>query len=278
MSTSIAGFSALVLLATPLVRQAMVPILAFSFGFARAFGLIAVLPLFTRLSLGSILRAALAFALALPIVPALLARLSAGAPMGGVRMIFMLLKEGALGLILGVVFSVPFWAAEMAGEIVDQQRGSQGAIAQGGQQAEQAGILGTLMVLLFSIIFLLSGGMNLILRGFVSSFVIWPVQAFLPHFTPAAALAVLGLLDDVTRSAVILAAPLMIAMLVAELSLGLLNRFAQQINVFDLALSIKALIVTLGLALYVMVLIGNLSGLLPDAIHIGAKLRVLTKG
>jgi type III secretion protein T len=260
--------------------QVLAALIAFGFGFARAIGMVAILPIFTRLSLGMMLRTGVAFALALVVAPPLdaaVAPFMAGHPAQlPARVLFLLVKEGLLGAVLGVVMSLPFWIAEMIGELIDQQRGSQGALVQGGPDAEQAGILGTLMVLIFTMIFLFSGGMNLLLRGYVTSFTIWSPFAFLPHFTPVEALAILHLLDVVMRTGVLLAAPLIVAMLVAELSLGLINRFAQQLNVFDLALSIKGFIVAAGLCLYLMLLIGDFRHLMPLLHHIGARLESLT--
>lgn len=255
---------------------ALPPIIGLGFGFARAVGMIAVLPVFTRLNLGVTLRTAVALVVALISAPALGAAFRAlPASPAPVLLVFMLLKEGALGVVLGVMMSVPFWATEMAGELIDQQRGSQGAIMQAGNQPEQAGMLGTLFILIFTVIFLASHGMDLVLRGYIASFEVWPAFAFLPRFNAAAGLGVLHLLDAITRAGVLLAAPLVIAMLVAELALGFLNRFAQQLNVFDLALSVKALIVAAGLCLYLLLLIGDFRRLLPDLLHIAPRLHAL---
>ena len=53
-------------------------------------------------------------------------------------------------------------------------------------------------------------------------------------------------------------------MLLAELTLALITRFAPQLNVFDLALSVKGLVFVIGLPLYGVFLIGYLrAGLAP---------------
>lgn len=252
-------------------------IMALGFGFARAVGLTAILPVFTRLQLGKTLRVAVAVAIAAVVMPPLAAQFAALRAMPTpATLLIMLIKEGALGLLLGVLMGVPFWAAETAGEFIDQQRGSQGAIMPSGNQSERAGILGTLMIFTFIMVFLRNGGMDLVLRGYIASYRVWPAFALWPPFSMHAAFGVLHLLDAVTRVGLLLAAPLVIAMLVAELSLGLLNRFAQQLNVFDLALSVKSLIVWAGLCLYVLVLLGDFHRIIPQLLHIAPRLRVLT--
>ncbi|HEX7389871.1 MAG TPA: type III secretion system export apparatus subunit SctT [Acidiphilium sp.] len=241
--------------------QAYGIVLSLGLGFARALGMMAILPVFSRLQLGGSLRAAVAFSLALIVAPALDAHYGRlhGAADAAVSLSALLfaLKEGALGLVLGVVMSVPFWAAEMAGELIDMQRGSQSAITTSSSTGEESGMLGTFMLFLVIAIFMLSGGMNLVLRGFVASFAIWPTFDWLPRFTPSGGVAILRLLDAVTRAGVVIAAPLVVAMLVAEIGLGFINRYAPPINVFDLALGLKGLIVAVGLCVYTLVLVGR---------------------
>lgn len=262
--------------------QAYGVVVSLGLGFARALGMMAILPVFSRLQLGGSLRAAVAFSLALIVAPALDAQYgrlheAADAAVSLSALLFAL-KEGALGLVLGMVMSVPFWAAEMAGELIDMQRGSQSAITTSSSTGEESGMLGTFMLFLFIAIFMLSGGMNLVLRGFVASFAIWPAFDWMPRFTPSGGVAILRLLDAVTRAGVVIAAPLVVAMLVAEIGLGLINRYAPPINVFDLALGLKGLIVAVGLCIYTLVLVGRFHHMALGLGAIGAEIGHLAPG
>lgn len=77
--------------------QVLAALIAFGFGFARAIGMVAILPIFTRLSLGMMLRAGVAFALALVVAPPLdaaVAPFMAGHPAQlPARVLFLLVKE-----------------------------------------------------------------------------------------------------------------------------------------------------------------------------------------
>ena len=64
-----------------------------------------------------------------------------------------------------------------------------------------------------------------------------------------AADAWLGQLDTLVRTALLLSAPAIIAMFLAELGLALISRFAPQLQVFFLAMPIKS-----ALALFVLVM------------------------
>ena len=57
---------------------------------------------------------------------------------------------------------------------------------------------------------------------------------------------------------VLFASPLIIAMFLAEFGLGLMNRFASQLNVFSLAMAVKSAVASVLIILYLSVLTGLL--------------------
>ena len=233
---------------------------------ARVFGMMTILPMFTRLGLSGLLRGAVALALAMPLVPAVMTQLAAGRPLDPLGLLVVLTKELLVGIVLGVVFGAPFWAVEIAGELVDQQRQSEAAILPDPSQQSETGLTGTLFVLTTIVVFFAGGGMRFLFDALVASYAIWPPFDLLPHASPGAAYEVLALLDAVLQAGVVLASPLVIAMVVTELSMALLGRFAPNLSVYDLALSAKSLVYAIGMPIYAGVLIGYFrSGLAPLA-------------
>jgi type III secretion protein T len=249
-----------------LLRESRPLIIALGLGAARFYGLLMVLPMFTRLGLTGVLRGGVAVAFALPLVP-FLAPLVASAPAASYTALGLLLaKEAAVGFAIGTLFGLPFWVAEAVGDIIDQQRGSQAALVPDASSTEQSGITGTLLSITLITLFLMSGGWRYLLDGVFASYTMWPPLAAVPHFSPDAGDRIISLLDALLRGGALLAAPLLIAMLLAELTLGLISRFMPQLNVFDIALSVKGLIVTVGLPVYAVFLIAWLrDGLAPLA-------------
>lgn len=248
---------------SPALADLLAPILSLAFGAARMLGVLTVLPIFTRLGLTGILRGGVALALAIPLLPGLLPMLR-GQTVFGPELLLLLAKEAALGVIIGLLFSVPFWAAEAAGEYMDQQRGSQAAVYSDASGTNQTGITGTLLTLTLITTFFAIGGMRYLLEALAQSFVIWPPLQALPNFAPDGPLRLLGLLDQVMRGGLTLAGPMVVALVLTELSLGLVGKFAPQLHVFDLALSIKGIVFVVGLPVYAVFLIGYLnSGLTP---------------
>jgi type III secretion protein T len=250
------------------------PLEAFGLGIARGIGLLQILPFSTRLGLTGMHRAGVAGAMSLLLTPMLVAQLAGVSPGGGF-LALLAAKEGLIGFLLGVIFAVPFWIAESAGELIDQQRGSRSAVLSDPAGEEENGITATLLVLTLTTIFILSGGMHWLIDALYRSYVVWPVNTLIPSLAAGASMHVLSLLDSILGSGLLLSAPLVVAMLIAELSLGFINRFTPQLNVFDLSMSVKGLIQLIGLPIYAVFLIGYLRGDLAPLMNIQAELRLL---
>jgi type III secretion protein T len=187
-----------------------------------------------------------------PTIPANL-----GSPLLIVSLLF---KEIVLGILIGFFASKVFWVAMSVGFLIDNQRGA--ALAQvfdpnSGGETSPFGILlqNTLLCLFYS-----SGGFLLFLAGLFESYKVWPVFEFFPQFTDAFPTLLLSEVDDFSRMVVLLAAPIVIIVFLTEFGLGLVNRFAPQLNVFVLAFPIKSLAAVFVLMLYVPYLFEGLAG------------------
>lgn len=161
----------------------------------------------------------------------------------------LLLKEAAAGLVIGFFFGTILWAMEAAGEVIDAKIG-----ATIGQVTEPLGgnmtsLNGALLGRLANVIFAAGGGILLLVATVMESFAIWPMAADWPSLD-AASLAVFE--DEFGRLMALVAlfaAPVLVFLYVIDAGLGLLNRFAQQLNVLSLSLSIKNWAATLLLVL-----------------------------
>lgn len=163
----------------------------------------------------------------------------------------LLLKEMLLGYLIAYLFSPILWIADALGGFIDGQRGTGQENAQDSFTDEQTTPLGLCLIQTTVVLILTSGGL-LIYFGFIfDTFVFWPPFSFLPAFTDPEMLTLF-----VTRLAVtveltlVIAAPVVIATFLTDWSLGLLNRFAQQMNVYVLAMSIKSAVALAVLVVY----------------------------
>jgi type III secretion protein T len=228
--------------------------IATGFALARMAGLISIMPAFTRIGLTGILRGATALALALPVVPMIVAA-HAGERLTVTIVAALLFKEVIIGLVIGLVLGVPIWAAEAAGDVLDLQRGSNAAGLLDPLSTTEEGITGTLFGLVMVALYFGSGGLPLTLRTVYDSYAIWPAASVLPTHTPAASQFFIRLLDNVVTMGLVLVAPIVIFLLLTDLLLGLVSRAAPHLNVFALVLSVKNLVFALLLVLYCAFLI-----------------------
>jgi type III secretion protein T len=101
------------------------------------------------------------------------------------------------------------------------------------------------------VLFLASGGLLAMIGMLFDSYKIWPLANLAPLVgnLELTAVMVRGV-AELVAIAVKVAAPFVILMLLLEGALGLLSRFAPQLNVFFLALPLKMLVMTAMLLLY----------------------------
>ncbi|MFC3282205.1 type III secretion system export apparatus subunit SctT [Litchfieldella rifensis] len=248
-------FGILTELAYPLIMAAAI-------GMARALGVILITPAFNRLGLTGLIRSAVAVTIALPMVPPIFETLSTMGTTSNFTLIALLIKEVIIGVVIGLVFGIPFWAAEVAGELVDLQRASTMGQLLDPMGSTESGVTSTLLVITLVALFFITGGFMALLDGFYRSYSLWPVDAFIPVLETQAALALLSLLDQVMRIGVLMVAPLVIAMLVADLMMAYLARMAPNLHVFILSLPIKNLLFTFLMLVYLVFLVPQMySGL-----------------
>jgi type III secretion protein T len=170
---------------------------------------------------------------------------------GAALFMVVLVKEVLLGVTIGFVASVFFWIAESVGYFIDNQRGTTMASVFDPATGEQTSPLGSLLLQIVAVLFFVSGGFLMLLDLLFQTYKTWPIFAFFPSVGGDFALFFLQQADHLMRLTVVFAAPVIIAVFVAELGLGLINRFAPQLNVFFLAMPIKSAIASAMLIFYI---------------------------
>jgi len=227
-------------------------LLAIGLALPRMLVVFLLLPIFSKQLIPGLLRSAVATALVMPAAVMLFPMVQAASPadLDGARILGILVKESVAGLVLGYLLALPFWAMEAVGFLIDNQRGASVAATINPLTGHDTSPLGILFNQAFIVFFFAAGGFSLFLDVVYQSYQMWPVLGWTPSFDSAMPAAALGILDSLVRMALLLAAPVMIAMFLAEIGLGFVSRFAPQLNVFVLAMPIKSALAMLMLAVY----------------------------
>ncbi len=232
-------------------------ILGFALTMPRLLAAFSMLPFFSTQVLPGMLRQGVAVGMSLVLVP-FVADQATAAHLTGVHMMLLVMKEVILGLLIGYPLAVLFWAVEGIGFYVDNQRGSAMASSADPLTGADSTPLGILFTQAFTVYFMKSGAFMVMLGVFYQTYKIWPVSQFIPTLGAAGPVFYLDMFDRLLRIIVVLSAPLIVAMFLAEFALALVSRFAPQLQVFFLAMPIKSALSILLLIFYGPILFSDL--------------------
>ncbi|KJZ54074.1 type III secretion system export apparatus subunit SctT [Pseudomonas marginalis] len=182
----------------------------------------------------------------------------------------LVLKEVALGVLLGVLLAMPFWMFESVGALLDNQRG---ALA-GGQLNPSLGPdatpIGHLFKQLAIFLLMVSLGLGTLTQVIWDSYLIWPPTAWFPLPAANGMSVFIDLLGDTFTHMLLYAAPFIAVLLLLEFGIALLGVYSQQLQVSTLAPPVKSLagigILLLYFALLQDLIVGRMS-LLGDLKH-----------
>ena len=229
-------------------------LLAYGIAIARPMAMLSLNPVFTRANLTGLFRGAVASALALPIVPLIAAALPREG-LGPVALLLLTLKEAVIGATLGLLLGAPFWALDVAGDVMDAQRGAtQGRLNDPAGFADVS-ISGTMLIVSGVVLFVMTGGLETLTSLLYDSWTLWPPLGALPQLNDRTPLLLLGVLDRITRQGLLIAVPVVFAMLLADAALMVLARIVAGMRIDDLALSVRNIVFLIFMPLYVLFLL-----------------------
>lgn len=211
-------------------------VLGFVLAVVRASAWLAVAPPFNTRMIPVQAKIGFAVALAIPIGP----KIAEHAPPPEVLpLIEATLLQVAAGLALGFLTQLIFAAVQAAGELIDLFAGFTIASTYDPMTNANQAVFGRFYYLLaMTLLFTLDGHL-LLVRGFLDSFAAMPTG--LPDMGSVSELLVDGL-GMFFLAAVEIAAPVLAALFLTEVALGLLSKAAPQMNVFVLGFPVKILL------------------------------------
>lgn len=154
--------------------------------------------------------------------------------------VFIVIKEAFVGFLMGFVICVIFWAVQSAGAYLDMQRGAFGHQGQNPLADMESTPAGNVLFLLATALFFISGGFLELIGCVAHSYRIWPIATFVPDINADAVLFMGQQADKLSRLCLVIAAPVLIPCFLADLGMAIMNRFAPQLNVFVVTMSIKS--------------------------------------
>lgn len=218
----------------------------FFWPFARILALTLTAPVFAERVLPLRLRIGLAVLLAAIVVPTLPAP-PAVHPVSLAGAV-ILARELVIGAALGFAMRLVFVAVETAGELAGLQMGLGYATLFDPERSDMLPLLGQFLGLIATLAFLALDGHLHMIQVLVETFATLPVGNHGLH--DAGLLALVGWGAQIFTAGVLLCLPLLGAMLIANLALGILTRAAPQLNLFAVGFPL-----TLGVGLVILALL-----------------------
>ena len=214
-------------------------VLGFVLAVLRSSAWVVVCPPFNTRMIPTPAKIGLAVALAIPAAP----RVAEQAPSTDLGSLIMAASlQVAAGLALGFITQLLFAALQAAGELLDLFAGYTIASTYDPFSNATQAVLGRFYYLLaITLLFALDGHLMLV-RGFLDSFTALPADGV--ALADLSTVLIMNL-SMFFMAALELAAPLLAAIFLAEVSLGLLSRAAPQMNVFVLGFPIKIMLTLL---------------------------------
>lgn len=214
---------------------------------SRILGLIAAAPLFGNTSIPVSVKVGLAVLLALvmaPVIPAI-----PGADPVSWAGLLIVVQESLIGLGMGFAMRIVFAAVEMAGEVSSLTMGLGFATFFDPQTKGRSSAVSQFLALIATMAFLAANVHLVLLQALAESFISMPIVATPMSAGAPFALASWG--ERIFSAGLQLSLPIVAALLITNVALGILTRAAPQLNLFGIgfpiSLGVGMLVISLAL-------------------------------
>jgi flagellar biosynthetic protein FliR len=223
-------------------------VVAFFFPLARILSFLVAAPPFNNAALNKRVRLFLGLAIAIAITPAL-PKIPSLDPASGIGLL-ILAQQMLIGFGMGFTMRLVFSAIDMGGNMISMQMGLGFATAYDPQNTAQTPVISEFIGMLALLIFMGIDGHLMLIATLTHSFSTLPISLTPPGNGTWLNLANAGVI--VFSSGLLLALPVIVVLLITNLSLGILGRVAPQLNLmavgFPLTLTIGLMALALSLS------------------------------
>ncbi|NHZ41586.1 type III secretion system export apparatus subunit SctT [Massilia aquatica] len=199
---------------------------------------LAILPGFSGRTLQGQMRNAVAVAIALPAVAPAFLSLQQSTP-GLLVAAALALKEAGIGLMLGVLLSIPLWVAQSIGSILDTQRSP---IQIQSNLDQDASALGSMLLQAVVLVMVEAGLFVALVRVLMDSYGLWPALSLTPPFEPGHLDLLIKRFGEFFWHIAVYGGPVIIPLLMIDFGLAVIGIFAANLQVSFLSAPLKSLV------------------------------------
>lgn len=242
---------------------------------ARVAGLMLAAPVFSGVGVPMQIKALLAAAISLAVFPLVFSRIAE--PVTMQTAVVGLIGEIALGLVIGFGVALVFMGVQLAIQMASQQAGMALGTVYNPMFETSMPVVASLYYYVAICVFLVVGGHRALVRTLLDTFEVIPPLGF--RITEDVVVLMVDMMMLSFVFAIRVGAPLILALLLAFMTLGFISRTMPQLNILTIGFPLKITIALIMMALTIMSLETALVGALTHVIDhlregLGLALRV----
>ena len=156
------------------------------------------------------------------------------------QIIFLAVRELCIGLALGFLMRMFFFTVSIAGEIISVTMGLASAQLYNPAMGSQGNVVEQFQLMLASLFFLGMNGHHVFIAGLAESFTILPIAATGLKTNGFAGIA--PMVQDVFIMGIKMSAPVLVAVFLTNIAMGIVGRAVPQINVLVTGMPVTILV------------------------------------
>lgn len=240
--------------------------------FVRLSGMLLLMPLFSGSYVSMRIRLFLAVFITLAVAPSL----TLPPPIDPFTWhgILLIVQQLGIGIAIGLIFLVVFQAFVIAGHLASMAMGLAMASMVDPATGVNTPIIGRYFTIIATLLFLLMNGHVMVFKAVVQSFETLPIG--LHFFTQDSLKLIFGFGAQMFESGVAIALPLVTALLLVNISFGVIARAAPALNIFAVGFPVTLLVGLIMLLFITPLILPNLQLLMNALIELLSKLELTT--
>lgn len=207
----------------------------------RALVCLIILPGFSLRTLQGMVRNGVAIAIALPAVLPTFLYLQ-HTPPDFFMSVMLVFKEAGIGCMLGVLLSIPVWAAQSIGSILDTQRSPIQIQSNNASVDQDASATGALLLQAVVLVMIQAGLFVALARIVIESYGTWPAFSLMPPFEQGHFEVLVKRFGELFWHIVVYGGPVLIPLLLIDFGFAVLGVFASNLQISFASSPIKSLV------------------------------------
>ena len=176
------------------------------------------------------------------------------------QIIFMAFRELMIGLCLGFLMRTFFFAISVAGELISVSIGLASAQLFNPAMGSQGNVMEQFEMAIATLFFLALNGHHVFISGIVQSFDLVPVAAIAIKTQGLSGFS--NIVQDVVLTGIKISAPILVAIFLTNLAMGVVGRAVPQINVLVTSMPVTLLLGLTVLIVTTPLFVGEMSGII----------------